>query len=419
MVWEAASRRLRRDSRRGSVPELVEDLESGTRYGEDVDAWVARAEALADDAQDDDVHRLVRENFDLHHYGLQAGLPDLERYGDPVAAFLAAGASATASPDPGFSMEHYLERHPERGEDPTSPYVAWLREGRGAGEIADPADGIDAFAPLLGLEPEEVASEIAALRADMTERLRTGTLGAMLARAAEIEPLIADVWPATSHVHQIPFRNEYVARAAAAIHDAHDDAGLRPARLVFVVGRAKGAAARRAAYVTNALAPYVDPDQMLLLYTDKPGLARDGLHPAGVREVDLAARLRGVGPKMSEEAFVALIRSLRAEAIVGADSELMLRCLEPYGRPLAASERMFLSLGVADETAEGWAVGAGARWLYPAFDHLVGVMTGVPRLREELIAHYLINDEDAANIRTAADLSPEDLLAWLLPGSTR
>ncbi|GAB3864458.1 hypothetical protein GCM10028801_33640 [Nocardioides maradonensis] len=416
-MWEAAGRRLRRGSRSEPVPELVEDLESGTRYGEDVDAWVARAEALA--TEDDDDHRLVREHLDLHHHGLQAGLPDLETYGDPVAAFLAAGASAKAAPEPGFSMAHYLERHPERRDGGRSPYVAWLREGRAAGEIADPADSIEALAPVLGLTPQEVAEEIATLREDMTERLRTGTLGAMLARAAELEPLIDEVWPATTRVHQIPFRNEYVGRAAAAIHAAHDDAGLRPARLVLVVGRAKGAAARRAAYLTTTLAPYVDPDQVLLLYTDRSGLAREGLHPAGVREVDLAHHLRNVGPKMAEEAFVGLLRSLRAEAVVGADSELMLRCLEPYGRPLAASERMFLSLGVADDTSEGWSVGAGARWLYPAFDHLAGVMTGTPGLRDDLIAHYLIGPEDAEAIRTPKDLSAEDLLAWILPGSAR
>lgn len=417
MVWEAAGRRLRRGSRSEPVAELVEDLGSGSRYGEDVDVWVARAEALAG-AEDDDDHRLVREHIDLHHHGLKAGLPDLDTHGDPVAAFLAAGPTA-ADPEPGFSMAGYLKRHPERRDDGRSPYVAWLREGRAAGEIADPADGIEALAPVLGLTPQEVAEEIAALRDDMTERLRTGTLGAMLARAAELEPLIGEVWPATTEVHQIPFRNEFVARATAAIHAAHDDAGLRPARLVLVVGRAKGAAARRAAYLTNALAPYVDPDQMLLLYTDRPGLAREGLHPDGVREVDLAHHLRTVGPKMSEEAFVGLIRSLRAEAVIGADSDLMLRCLEPYGRPLAASERMFLSLGVADDTSEGWAVGAGARWLYPAFDHLAGVMTGSPDLREELIEHFLIGPEDAATIRTPQDLSAEDLLAWILPGSAR
>ena len=111
---------------------------------------------------------LVRDHLDPIHYLLQApGLFDRPRL-DLVGHYL-TGEGRRPSPDPHFSQTAYLTRHPHRrtGGD---PYVAWLREGRTAGEIADPAAGIDELAPVLGLPPGEVADQVA-------ERRRTWSIG--------------------------------------------------------------------------------------------------------------------------------------------------------------------------------------------------------------------------------------------------
>lgn len=385
----------------------------GSHYGDAMDAWIERAQAQP--AEPDDDYGLVRRNFDYLHYALQTGLTDLDAT-DPVRAFLDTGADATADPSPHFSMSKYLARHPERADEP-SPYVSWLREGRAAGEIADPAEGIDAFAPLLGMTPQQVTDELVALRSDTVRRLRTGTLGEMLRRAARQEPLIEDVWAATDSVFQTPFRGGGVAQAAAAIHAAHDQADLRTAQVVIVLGRARGPAARRMSKVATALSAQIDSDQIVLIYTDQAGTAWEGLHPPGVREVDFRRLLGGVGPRLREDALVALLRSMRADAIIGADSALFLDCLEPFGAPLAASERLFLSIGADDATAEGEAYGGALRWVYPAFEHLTGVLTSNRPIRRAIIEHFLVAPGDRGRIRNLARTSPEELTGWLLPGT--
>ena len=62
------------------------------------------------------------------------------------------GAEAKASPEINFNMESYLARYPARADGPEqSPYLEWLKRGKAAGEIADPAPGLEKMAPVLGM----------------------------------------------------------------------------------------------------------------------------------------------------------------------------------------------------------------------------------------------------------------------------
>ncbi len=121
-----------------------------THLGEVFDRGVLRARRRlkAEGGADYD---LVRDHLDPIHYLLQApGLFDRPRL-DLVGHYL-TGEGRRPSPDPHFSQTAYLTRHPHRrtGGD---PYVAWLREGRTAGEIADPAAGIDEPHPCSDCRP--------------------------------------------------------------------------------------------------------------------------------------------------------------------------------------------------------------------------------------------------------------------------
>ena len=138
---------------------------------------------------------LAYEHFDLAHFLLQARHL-LEAHGvDPLAVFLRNGPRAKASPEINFDMTTYVERHPERVEGRTEPLPGLARARPVRGELADPAPGLDGMAGVLGLTPAALATELAATRTDLEQRLLTGTLGEMLADAAEVEPLIGEVWP--------------------------------------------------------------------------------------------------------------------------------------------------------------------------------------------------------------------------------
>ena len=176
----------------GRVPDLVPET---TNLGPLMDEAVVRAKRRMRIGADPD-YDLLYENFDVLYYLLQApnllDRPDV----DLVEHFLENGLARRLSPDPDFSMAEYIGRYPQRAEDPgeRSPYLAWLKHGRAAGELADPAPRIGRAAHVLGLPQQEVADLVAERRRDLQQRFRTVKLGALVARAAEIEPLIGASW---------------------------------------------------------------------------------------------------------------------------------------------------------------------------------------------------------------------------------
>ena len=87
---------------------------------------------------------LLYENFDVLHYLLQA--PHLldQPEVDLIEHFLEHGVDERLSPDPDFSMGEYVARYPRKSAETRelSPYLLWLKRGKAAGDMADPAPGI-------------------------------------------------------------------------------------------------------------------------------------------------------------------------------------------------------------------------------------------------------------------------------------
>lgn len=368
-----------------------------TNYGPQIDLLVERLRRLQRHTGVNADYDELREHFDHYHYVLQAW--ELDPDIDPIRRFLRAGADAKNMPDPNFSMSKYLRRYPERREGTErSPYLEWLRHGKAIGENADPADGIESLAPVLGLEPQQVLEEAVRLRTDMFQRLRTGTLGEMYQKAIELEPLIAETQRDTHRgVAQLPLRNESVAGAVAAIHAAHKAASFRRARVLFVLDGPNAHGRTIEDELIKALAQTVSPEEVVVIYTDQGGTATPGRFPTGVREVDFATSLERVGPMDSEMALVSLVRSFRSQAVVVVDSELMHRSLQPYGKALAHSERVFLCYGTKGSrptSAEGWA----SRTFYSSTDVVEGYLTDSERYRDEVTEHFLLDADDRARI---------------------
>lgn len=355
---------------------------------------------------------LLREHFDHYHFMFQAKALQEEPDADPIRVFLRAGAEATKSPTPHFSMKKYLSRYPHRAEGPErSPYLEWLRRGKAAGEIADPADGIEALAPLLGLEEQDVVAELVRLRTDMLQRLRNGKLGEMYAKAVEIEPLIGAAWAETvANTKQLPFRNESVTRAVAAIHASHEAAGFRRARLALVTNKPRWGGGRRLeGHLAHALAGEVDPADIVVIYTDEGGASPEGRFPVGVREIDLVSLFAGVDYATQQEALVALLRSFRADAIVNINSRLLYLAMRSYGRALAASERLFLCFFCDEQQALGNWEGRSLRWFYPAFDYVAGIITDSEYMLETLTERYQLSESDRERIHVLRAPAEPDL----------
>jgi glycosyltransferase involved in cell wall biosynthesis len=392
----------------GPAPEVV--LER-TNFGRLVDEMVARVRSNQRRSGVNPDYDVLREHFD--HYQYMFGATDLHEVpeADPIRIFLRAGAAADTSPDVHFSMEKYLKRYPERAHGPErTPYLEWVKRGRDAGEIADPADGIESLAPLLGLEPGQVVEELVRLRTDMAHRLRTGTLGEMYAKAVELEPLIGGTWGQTvTDTKQLPFRNEQVARAVAGIHSCHQAADFRRARIVIVTNKPRWGGGRRLeGHVAHALGGSIDPAEIVVVYTDEGGAAPPGRFPAGVREIDFFSRFQGVSFGTQQEALVALLRSFCADAILNVNSRLLYFAMRPYGKALAMSERLFLCFFCEEQQPLGNWEGRSLRFFYPSFDYLAGVITDSDHHRDQLIERYQLSDADCRRLHVfRAPAEPE------------
>ena len=376
--------------RPGRPPEVtVEPSHLGPVFDERVTRALGQVRLGVDDDYD-----LVYDHFDVRHYLLQAPHA-AERPGlDPVDHFLTVSPEVRRSPHPDFSPEVYRTRHPEHEHGPErSPYLEWLKRGRDAGEIADPAAGVVELAPALGMEPAEVVDLVRERRADLRERLLHGTLGEMLAKAAVIEPLIGEGWLELSRPRMIPFTLPGATAQVAALHAAHEAAGFRRARVVFVVNRPRWGGGRRLeGHVAHALATEVSPEDIVVIYTDDGGASPADRFPSGVREVDLAALVADLETEDAQFVLVTLLRSFGADAIVNVNSRLLYHALRVYGRALAASERLFLVFFCNEQTALGVWYGWSQRYFYRTFDQLAGVITDSHALVEDLRDTYRLTD---------------------------
>ena len=364
-----------------------------TNIGPVFDEGVARVRQRMAAAGLDDDYDLAYEHFDLAGFLLQAPqFLSMDR--DPLAHFLGRGAEALAAPEVNFDMTAFVARRPHlSSRSGRSPYLEWLSEGR-PGAVADPAPGFEVLAPVLGLSHDELAHELGGLRSDLQERLRNGRLGEMIARAAEVEPLVADIWPATVRPTIPPFHSERTARVVAAVHAAQEAAGFVRARALLVCGVPRWGGGRRLeGHLTHAFDGEVDPEEIAVIYTDAGGRASAGRFPEGVREIDLTACVGDLPPELTERVLVEVIRSFHADVVVNIGSMLLYRTMTTYGRALAASERIFLVMFGNEQLALGNWVGHPLRFFYRCFDLVEGVIVDSHHLADWLVERHQLTDE--------------------------
>ncbi len=382
--------------RQGVPREVVEET---TNVGPIMDAAVAKARRAMRPAGLNADYDLAYEHFDVMHFLLQARHL-LSTDVDPLQHFLKKGPDALSSPEINFSMQSYLSRYPEKEGGPgRSPYLEWLKRGRDGGEIAEPAPGLEAMAPVLGMEPEELVKTLADIRLDLQARLRTGTLGAMFARAAEVEPLIGDVWTETTRPNIPPLVTPNIVDQVVAIHACQQAAGFASARLVLVASDPRwGGGRRMEGHIAHALTGRIEAHDIVVIYTDKGGTAPPGRFPAGVREIDFAREVEGTDRLASHRTLVELIRSFHADAVVNINSRVLYEALTIYGKALAASERLFLMMFCNEQVATGSWVGVPLRFFYRCFDLVEGVLTDSAYLANWLRERHQLGEEQGTRI---------------------
>lgn len=372
-------------------------VERETTYlGPVMDEAVYRARQRMRPGQDPD-YDLIHENFDAWHYLLQAPHlledPDV----DLIEHFLEEGTAAGLTPHPDFSPTAYVARYPRKtaAHRIRHPYLAWLKRGRAAGHIADPAPRIHSMAQVLGREPAEVAQLVADRRRSLQQRFRTGKLGEMMAKATEIEPLIGAAWPEVASPKILPVSSAPVVGAVHAIHEAHAAAGWRTARLVLVINRARwGGGRRMEGHLAHALADEIGAEEIVVIYTDDGGTAPPGRFPEGVREINFAQLTESVPREQAQHALVMLLRTFGADSIVNINSRMLYEATRRYARALAASERLYLVFFCNEQTAMGTWMGWSLRYFYRLFDLVAGVITDSSHLAEELVTTYKVPEKD-------------------------
>ena len=340
---------------------------------------------------------LLYENFDVLHYLLQS--PNLidQTEVDLIEHFLEYGRAEGLSPHPDFSMTEYVGRYPQKTspQNVRNPFLFWLKHGRAAGDIADPAPRINRVAPVLGMRPEQVADLLAERRRNLQQRFRTGKLGEVFARAAEIEPLIGAAWTEISRPRLLPLGRRVVVDEICAIYQAQEAAGFKRAKVILVINRARwGGGRRMEGHLTHALATNISADEIVVIYTDDSTEAPAGRYPDGVRQIDFAQIARDLPNDRAEHALVMLIRSFHSDAVVNLNSRVLYHAMRSHGRALAVTERLFLMLFCNEQTAMGTWVGYPLRYFYRTFDYVAGVLTDSEHLARQLTETYRFGEWD-------------------------
>jgi glycosyltransferase involved in cell wall biosynthesis len=381
----------------------VSDAEQEPTYRGDVwDDAVERLRRRMQPAGADPDYDLVRDNFDVSHYLMQARYLAEDAVRDPVRSYFRSGIEWKRSPDLNFSVEEYRARYPELDHlSARDLYLHWLRVGRAAGEIADPAHSVERMAPILGLTTPALVSRLTEIRTDLEARLRHGKLGEMVAKAAEIEPLIGGAFVATQRPKIMPLGKPSATDQVAVLYACHEQADFRRARLLLVINRPRWGGSRRLeGHIAHALRGEVAPEDIVVVYTDDSGEPAPHRFPPGVREIPFHEIVQDVQlePEDAERVLVELIRSFHAEAVVNVNSRLFYDVLRTYGPALRASERIFLVLLCTDQRPVGNWDGWPLRAFYRYWDQVAGVITDSHYLKEWLVDHHQMYEGEADRI---------------------
>ena len=359
----------------------------------------ARTGADRDEARDWAGYERVAGAMDLEYY--LSMYPDLQRARkvDPVGHYMRRGVEEGRNPHPLFGTSIYLERYPEAAGDPFGPLHYYLTQGRAKGHIGVPMRRFDDMASILGMSPLAAQKLLQDRYDDLRHRLQFGQLGEMVNRAARFEPLISGTWPEALALRIPPFHGDIVVNRVAAVHALCQAAGLRRARAVICVNRARwGGARRMEGHIAHALADGIGAGEIVVLSTDGSGALPEGRLPDGVRHIEFAELVAPLKGDEAQRVLVQFLRALRPEAVFNVNSRLLWDALGPYGRAMRASFRIIGCLFCNERTDLGHVTGYPLTRVYRNFDVLDAIATDSHALAGELRARHMLTGAAARKI---------------------
>ncbi|WP_415714097.1 glycosyltransferase family 4 protein [Roseibium sp.] len=372
----------------GSVEQKTNS--SVPHYGKTVHKLVESARLRAKNRDRSDVYDAICDEFDTCFY-LMRNRDVVRAKLDPIQHYISHGAKEGRDPSPNFSTSRYVHRYPEVRESGLNPFFHWLTIGRSKGYIAEPFGDFDSLCEIVDKSPHEVQEILTRKRQEMRERFEYGTLGEMVAKAAQIEPLISHTWPEALQVKFPPFNVEPAVKKLNAFCRLQKAAKFTKAKVVFVINRPRwGGGRRMEGHIAHAIEKYYGSENFLVIYSDQSDEVWHGRFPDGSRHIDFAAETKDLPVSEKQRVLVEFIRSLDPEAVFNINSKLLWDSLKVYGKALTATVPIYACLFCNDQDAFGFWGGYPSKFFYRYFDMLKGVLCDSHFLADQLVHRHLV-----------------------------
>ncbi len=337
---------------------------------------------------------------------------------NPMQHYLQVGAKRGWDPSPHFGTALYRRRHKAAIPGGMNPFVHWVTEGRRARFVGEPANKFPPIARRLNKAPFDVSRAMTDRRRDLFERLRYGTLGEMVAKAAALDPLVGATWPAAFRPKMPPFHHARTGEKLVATLALRDAAGHRRAPFVIAVNRPRwGSGAKEEGYLAQALAAAYGPGSVLVVYTDAKGTAPSGRFDPAIRQIDLTAATEGYAEGVRSDLFLSFLRSLRPVAVFNINSQLAWTCQMTYRRLMAQEMRIYNYLFCNEKNLTGEWSGYPVKYAYRCFDHCAALIVDSAFLKAELVERFALPEAGRDRVRVIS--APAETSVGLVPEPPR
>jgi glycosyltransferase involved in cell wall biosynthesis len=335
----------------------------------------------------------IRPDFDAKHYEAEWGDligTDL----DLPLHYVRHGSAEGRTPAPWFDPVFYRKTYPDVPKDGPEPFLHYIRRGRAEGRHPN---ALHATAGgLFGSDASlEIARDVSVRRAAVARRISGPELARLVAKAAELEPLVGQRRREVKQIALPPFIGE-LGRAAAAIGNVQAQAAHRPAAAVVCIPHCRmSGAARVAGELAHALSDLHGAGEVVVVRTDLPDLEHPEWFPPGVRHVDLATQAAQFSETMRVRLLFQYLRSLAPRVVMNVNSRLMWDAAVRFGPAMRPCFRSFAYLFCSDINKDGFEAGYPVEMFYRTFDHLDGFLTDSEYLADRLRRRFALAPDDA------------------------
>lgn len=362
--------------------------------------YISVARTTTDSTNTTRAANAIAPAFDYSYYfsrskGLLQYIHDM----DLIQHYLRVGISELRDPSPHFSSTLYLERYPDVAASREDPFLHWLRIGLSEGRIGSQQPEFEKIAEALDLNPQSLQLNIMGVRNDLRERLETGKLGEMVAKAAKHEPLIEQVWPKMTSPQIQPFHVPEVALMNGVIANAQKQAKNRRAKAVICVNAPRWGAGRRLeGHLAFALTELLGAENVLIMVTDEGGDIPAWKRPEGVRYVDFTTQMGELEDDRRQRALLGFLRSLRSEMVFNVNSKLLWQTIGSFGPVMQEEVPVIGCFFCSERDGLGFHGGYPASQFYRTYKHVHGFVTDSHFLRGDLIRQYVVPEEEQNRI---------------------